>query len=358
MVSVLHSTNQLLSRTASAMLSCLFRKPSPRFKRQVTTHSTAAVTTKARSSRLDVHELPQVVAVNQERSPRRDRSRSFRNSMLFRFGCTCNECRPDLYSNETPSCRLEHQRAHLSIDEDGEPMVTGTPHNKFEALHLADTAIEAFRLGPTRMRDVQFAALQTFRLYRNDLVKQLSQKDCSSLAPRMMTTVIKHLDQILFLGVRSPRITFSWDANYVEDATSTHLGYCSTRLAHTGQYYHDIFLNPTMVLPGLEGSRAAARIGTLLHEMLHGFLFALGCGECRTATENMGVPIEGHGRAWHRVAKAIEMAAPGLLGIPGIDLGRFETLVLWHEDPRARCQSRLKAQCNPSCHDMQSYGFV
>jgi hypothetical protein len=278
--------------------------------------------------------------------------------MLFKFGCTCPPCRPDLYSPHPLSCKLQHQKSHLLIDEVGEPIVTDTPYPKFEALHLADVAIEFFSQVPARMSDRQAAALAAFRMYKNDLVGALSQDDCRSLAPHRMAAVIKHLDQMFFMGVLSPGVYFSWDARCVERATSAHFGFCRTHIARSGLYYHAIFLNPTMVSSSLGGSRAAARIGTLLHEMLHGFLFTLGCTECRTATENMGLPIEGHGRSWHRLAKALETAASDLLGIPGIDLGRFETLKRWYEDPIRGYHKRLKVQCNPSCHDLKEYGFV
>jgi hypothetical protein len=287
----------------------------------------------------------------------RENFRQFCVSVLFNNACTGD---PTLRP-----CIRNHQRdgnVFTWLIRGQRPSV----QYSFEALHLADMTIEFFSRELMSFSPKQRAALKEFEERRHDLVDALNQANCSIvLLPCDMVSLIKMLDQIFFMGALSPNVSFSWDDQDFENATEEHFGYCQSRPDSRGGTCHSIFLHPTNVLDQPRGTLAAARIGVLLHEMLHGMFFALGCRRCAAAVENLGMPIEGHGRAWHRVAKALEGAASELLGIPYIDLGRLDTLKMWYVDPRDRrtrflsdSELGVMIRCNPSLHDLTRYGFL
>ena len=72
---------------------------------------------------------------------------------------------------------------------------------------------------------------------------------------------------------------------------------------------------------------ALDRLSTILHELIHAYLdfYACRCVEVLDSFEENVDQAQGHGRAWQRIASAIERAAPELLGYP-LSMGRFESL--------------------------------
>jgi hypothetical protein len=84
-------------------------------------------------------------------------------------------------------------------------------------------------------------------------------------------------------------------------------------------------------------------MGTILHEMLHSFLMKHACKQCYTQLVNTG--SDGHGRAWHLLAKAIEEQSMRLIGM-NVDLGRLTTWEI------------TGGKDGTSVHDMETYGFI
>lgn len=84
-------------------------------------------------------------------------------------------------------------------------------------------------------------------------------------------------------------------------------------------------------------SLAEERLGTILHEMIHGFLFQYACEPCTASADNVK-NHGGHGRAWQLIAKAVEDEASRLLGTE-VDLGGSTRCI------RSWCGSRTSRAC-------------
>jgi len=142
-------------------------------------------------------------------------------------------------------------------------------------------------------------------------------------------------------------------------------GACNSKKDSKGQYRHDIFLNPSSLPIELHADAPRLRLGTLLHEMIHAFLSEYVCIACTTTQQNISDDFSnGHGRAWHRLAVAVEKAASELLECGEVDLGRLMTLHRYLapmytasiRDPFDRMEN--ETAYNPSFHDLQEFGFL
>jgi hypothetical protein len=69
------------------------------------------------------------------------------------------------------------------------------------------------------------------------------------------------------------------------------------------------------------------RLATILHELVHAYLNNYACrcvGNVGSYEEDVS-QLEGHGRAWQRMASSIERACPDLIGLP-LNLTRFTSI--------------------------------
>ncbi|KAF1944694.1 hypothetical protein EJ02DRAFT_432275 [Clathrospora elynae] len=169
----------------------------------------------------------------------------------------------------------------------------------YETLSLAECTIESFFRADTDMDPDHFDAQQQFKL--------------SSKRGR--------LNDIFFVGVvRNLNIT--WNAKDLEAKDGTVYSDASTCLKY-GRTHSTIRLHPTRrdqikseyVRNGQ--SLVETRVGTMLHEMLHVLLkqYAYAYEYCAVHVSHAG-----HGRAWQRIAEAIEEEGLMLLGVD-VDLG-------------------------------------
>jgi hypothetical protein len=179
------------------------------------------------------------------------------------------------------------------------------------------------------------------------LMERLAQKDCrSSLPPSYMERLTNILTHIFFLGTLPP-IEFYW-ASFLGPGRYgvTHYG-----LSSSGEIGNAIFMHPTEVAPGYMLSPASRRLGTLLHEMAHAFLLQFACTSCPTAIANVCGRV---GRwalwAWHLLAAAIERAAPDLLEVGHVHLGRLMALQQYYIGDGG--------PEDPSQHDLERYSFM
>jgi hypothetical protein len=85
-------------------------------------------------------------------------------------------------------------------------------------------------------------------------------------------------------------------------------------------------------------------MGAVLHEILHIFLDQFACRRC-IIWENW----DNHGRAWQRIAKAIEEQSLRLLGID-VNIGRLTALLCDKQKYGA------ESFC-PSLHDLEAWSF-
>jgi hypothetical protein len=90
--------------------------------------------------------------------------------------------------------------------------------------------------------------------------------------------------------------------------------------------------------------RARARLGTLLHELVHAYfaMYVCMCEAYKKDVHDAGI----HGVAWHHVAAVVERATLPVLGVP-LDLGRFRTI--------QRNWEKMKYW--PTTEDFQSWGL-
>jgi hypothetical protein len=258
-------------------------------------------------------------------------------AMLFKQRCTCNECSPTLYFNSAVSCPMNHERTDLIIEPKKGPITTNpTPElrDRYEALHLADSTIAYFSREKDDMSDAQLKAPGTFQvLIKKGLMEKLNKKDCStSLTPSEMTEIVQLFNEIFFLSAITKNIEFSWELKEDSPLESYHcFGFTQTQEDFKGQFEHKIYMHPTRTGARMRSSLASARLGTVLHEMLHAFVTELACDQCCTAVDNVGGGgIQDHDRAWHRMAAALEERASDLLECARIDLGRLDELKRWY----------------------------
>jgi hypothetical protein len=175
---------------------------------------------------------------------------------------------------------------------------------------------------------------------------------------------MKLLNDIFFLGAISPHRQFTWNGKTLEEPEHANLFGWTRSKMEKEQMMHTIFINPVAVPPRMQTSLASARLGTLLHEMLHAFVSEWACKECYLAVDNAGSDFGGgHGRAWFRIAKALDEVAPRLLGCPEVDLGVFSEIQNWFSNV-ARRDALARWMPVPACmyllsiHDLETYGVL
>lgn len=189
--------------------------------------------------------------------------------------------------------------------------------------HLADP------LTPVQVR--AFAQFQELLNDRTDgsLVKLIGQDDARPLGRERLKLLLKVLQDMFFPG------NFLADFKFLAEDDEA-LGRCGSfelNLQLLDPPRSLIFLHPlkaeenwyTPVPPkgSILNQKSMMRLGTLLHELCHGYLGIYVCKQCslkRVLVDN----LEGHGAAWQRVASYVEHAAQQQLGLT-FELGRFDS---------------------------------
>jgi hypothetical protein len=311
-------------------------------------------------------------------------------STIFTPNCTCDTCSPCLYNTWPLSCAIQHHRSDLMIRRNEDPAtLCARPEMKgeFEAQQLAASTVAYFSRDEAQMSAAHEDALREFRAMRGALFEKLDVRDCSTVSQRVMLKVMKLFNDIFFMGAISPKRRFTWDAEALVKPVSGVewlLGHSCTLLGAGGRVTYDTFMSPTRLPYRMGVSLVAARLGTLLHEMLYAFLSEWACRGCYTALDN----AMGHGRAWHRITIALDECASHMLNAPGLDLGRLEeiqnaymSVVEWRRRRHmsaihpgtnnapsgisptagARCEGPYVREATfwiASIHDIQSFGFM
>jgi len=283
-------------------------------------------------------------------------------SKLFAEVCTCDECAPHLYLDHTTPCINEHRRSDLHMLLRDGSLCRPDLSNRVEALYLVKETIEFFSRRREHMSPIQLAALQNFQVLKTDLLGPLNQEDCSSVPHGVMIKLINLLDNIFFMGSLGPDVAFTWEGDNEQQENGS-FGRTDSWINSRGHVVHEICMDPIDIPVRGRTTLASARLGILLHEMLHAFIYRCACTECCTSPANVdGSDRHSHGRAWHRLATALEQYAPELLGTAEIDLGRWMMLKQWIERLREAEQDGASFEYGrvwkPSIHDVRSFGFV
>ena len=139
----------------------------------------------------------------------------------FPLPCDYEQCAPKLYFNWPHSCPCQHKATYLVVEPRKLPF-TKCPRIEvqpsFEALHLAQSAIDSFVQPREEWNRKQEDALSKFkRLFHEEgLRERLGLPKCSNhMRPDDMKTVTETFNEIFFLGAISP-IHFTWQTHDLE----------------------------------------------------------------------------------------------------------------------------------------------
>jgi hypothetical protein len=215
----------------------------------------------------------------------------------------------------------------------------------YEALTLASRTIEYFTSEEKNMDPQQLDAVNRFRLCseRGRVLDMLSLDDIrgGDETDALTQWLFEQLNDLFFFGVLK-KASIVWTGE-LDNHT---LGDCTTGL-NDGHEFCDIRLHPTLrhhikaeyVRKGQ--SLTEERLGTIIHELLHGFLEQYACHRCYINNYCC------HSRAWQRIAKAIEEESVRLLGVE-VDLNRLMSM-LYDRDNHHKDQT---------IHDVEACGFL
>ncbi|RYN30513.1 hypothetical protein AA0112_g6843 [Alternaria arborescens] len=285
--------------------------------------------------------------------PRRDFFYKKSLNHLFCGPCTCdsNKCSQESYFNFPYSCAvIDHRRDQIPILPNEKPeIIADSVRRPYEALHLVDSATKFFGRPYNEMNFEQQVALKEMRENREYLLKELGSPDARVTFPvDRMRTLCTRLLSIFFLGAQI-ELEFFWDFDVCEERGW--LGYTQTIL-RDDLVFERITMHPTqqteVTLRSLNRTESLAlqRLSTLFHELIHAVLKSLCCRMCKTSNSNLA----DHGRAFQKLAMAIEERCPQLLGLT-LDLGRINGIF-------ADMTNQATGFNRPSMHDLEVYGFV
>jgi hypothetical protein len=118
-----------------------------------------------------------------------------------------------------------------------------------------------------------------------------------------------------------------------------------------GGIHHSIEMHPCK-LSDVPISKAADRIGTMLHDLIYCYIGANACQRCDTCRKYHG----DHGRGFQLIAKAMEEQAFRLLGMY-VDARRLDS-ILNDMDAYRGSDDDWGEPLGVSVHDMECYGFL
>jgi hypothetical protein len=257
------------------------------------------------------------------------------------------------------------------VVKSGEPLgLAINTEGSYEEHHLANAVIEYFSRPETEMDATQKAALDKYR----ELADDVNLKDVlNSNDPRPQLSLdtteklFGVLNNIFFAGSLM-HIDFSWSTKFNEWKEHKYDPPSDIPLAHTaireidGREFHGIQIHPTKISASIRYikqcniSRSEDRLGSVLHELIHAFVFQHTCKFCVVQMRYLGA---GHGRGFQLIAKAVEEKELEFLGTK-VRIGRLQGIMTDMEEPLGmnlliRSDSRPRG---PSAHDMEVYGFL
>jgi hypothetical protein len=223
--------------------------------------------------------------------------------------CTCPVHQPLLYSdNSCGNTHLQVQQHVDSTEQDLGPKIV--QNSAYPALHLVQAAIEYFSKPEDQMNSVQKEATGYFRSV--DLSRFGWQDGPKALGAGHIHQMLECFNRIFFFG--EVKIDFRW-GDIAEECL-------------LGEYTDNskIELHPSFcgydIGPKDYDGRKFSRLGTLLHETVHAFLYQLACPDCPTNDENTQ-HADGHSRAYQMLAPALEDATERLFS-QRLPVGGFE----------------------------------
>ncbi|KAJ4292713.1 hypothetical protein N0V90_009376 [Kalmusia sp. IMI 367209] len=266
--------------------------------------------------------------------------------------CSCNECAPEAYVD---AC-VGHS-GHIRPAKAGQALTFGPLKTRYEALELAHAAVAVMTRPQHEMTPEQLLAIGVFQSCWKKEWKYwfgeqpLDPNRCkmnylqlikmARLLSTIMFSMVPEAPGLHLHAVSAERFVYSvgWDESVGPDydgimQLQDGLPVISLNPNARGTWRYD------------RGKLAVERLGTLVHELIHAFLAMFSCESCNKANDNLQ-KFEGHGRAWHLMAKAAEEALPRLLWVQ-LDTGRRSEITRWrHVDFKGH-----------SLHDLVSYGFL
>ncbi|KAH7127212.1 hypothetical protein B0J11DRAFT_505918 [Dendryphion nanum] len=237
------------------------------------------------------------------------RLREFVRTYGSQIMCTCDRCHPELYANCThgPHPTINYMSPSLAR------------RNGYEALHISNQAIISFDKSEHSLTYNQRFALQQLRTAIGHGCAALNAPDGRAIDPRLMVSIVQHLQVLFFFGVTP--ITFRWSA--MSDRGG------QTQLLQSGCM---IELPPDFIVPSVLRMNpvpaypmGVSRFATLMHESIHAFLMYWACRQCPTIRWNVGEPQQ-HGRTFQILAAAMERRAYRWFGVE-FPFGRFNALL-------------------------------
>ncbi|KAG9188198.1 hypothetical protein G6011_02121 [Alternaria panax] len=200
-------------------------------------------------------------------------------------------------------------------------------------LRLCDEVKRSTEAGADGFSLEQQKAYEAFQALVEDksdkaLLKRLGKDNASKVSKDEMKQLIKTFSTIFFPTTRSDapmELDFEW-----EDWRD--------RRTRIGLYYERDGGTPTISMCAFNYNKkvssygsvnvlAMDRLSTILHEIVHAYLDHYACrcvGKPELFEEDVN-QLNGHGRAWQRIASLVERAAPEFTGLP-MTLARFEAI--------------------------------
>ena len=221
--------------------------------------------------------------------------------------CNCNLCSPHYYGNE--NCRQNHQVVRVNVIPRCKPNLQTLHFGVYEALQLADAAIQYFTRSEGAMHVTQKIAIDDLRtlLQRRDFVQRMNALDASqTVSGGEMQVILAFVNTIFFFGAVRP-VGFRW-----ERSMSTY-GLTQSFPAYPYGSWYLIQIHSTRLAEWRGITQMNLRIGVALHELTHCFLSQHVCQTCRSYVYSCNAYH--HGRAFQRIAKALEDAFAKLFGL-------------------------------------------
>jgi len=263
--------------------------------------------------------------------------------------CSCDEHAEHLYFNWPYSCHIQHKKDDVVVKAGSRPKLDGGFGNPpYESLSLAKCTMEYFSRTQKDMDKKQEKALDQWKSSweRTRALEMLAKDDVRGKETDFLTTwMVEQLNELFFFGAIKD-LEVHWNTKELDKHDGL-LGDAEVK-PKDGHDRSTIRLHPTRrcyikseyVRQGK--TLAEERIGCILHELLHIFVVQYMCDYC-TRWENR----LSHGRAWQRIAKAIEEQSLRLLGVE-VDIGRLDAML---------ADRREWEDTRNSLHDLESWGF-
>lgn len=189
------------------------------------------------------------------------------------------------------SCAINHQNTDIQVVFQQRPELPYDTQGSCEEFHLARTVLAYTARQENEMDTKQLRAMTDFRSSLGELKQKLSEKDLSTkFTQQVAGSVLQQLNDIFFFREMS-NIVFDYKTTFPypftvagQSSVERHVSCRTLADACTlnGQHHH-IRMHPTRTGRSLQYMKQIgleiyeARLGTLLHELIHCFLFQHAC---------------------------------------------------------------------------------